>query len=117
MSKSIGKLTDAQKKKIFDDGNNYMNLEVMYPASANVINYDAPIIVFHGALKYRGGEAIGEVPGSGRILAGMIKQIGANIGKKFSIRGPNVLKMTKSQDYSKQRSVTFLQIRQIEKSI
>ena len=110
LSKSIGKLTDAQKKKIFDDGNNYMNLEVMYPASANVINYDAPIIVFHGALKYRGGEAIGEVPGSGRILAGMIKQIGANIGKKFSIRGPNVLKMTKSQDYSKQRAYFFAKL-------
>ena len=29
-----------------------MNLEVMYPSSANVIDYDVTQLIFHGALKY-----------------------------------------------------------------
>ena len=29
-----------------------MNLEVMWPKSANVIDYDVASLVFHGALKY-----------------------------------------------------------------
>ena len=40
LNKSIGSLSDKQKEKIFGNGKNWMNLEVMYPKSANVIDYD-----------------------------------------------------------------------------
>ena len=42
------------KEKIFDDGNNYMNLEVMYPKS-NVINYD-PNNCLSRTIKVQGGK-------------------------------------------------------------
>jgi len=46
LSKAIGSLSADQKKKIFNDGNNWVNMEIIYPASANVINYDAPYLQF-----------------------------------------------------------------------
>ena len=60
LEKAIKSLSDKQRTKIFNNGYNFMNLEVMYPASANVIDYDVTQLIFHGALKYndKGGPSI-----------------------------------------------------------
>ena len=81
-----------------------MNLEVMWPASANVIDYDVAELIFHGALIYDDkGNVKGEVKGSGRILAGMIKQVNQHIGKKYSISKPVFLTIPKNQDFGKKK--------------
>ncbi len=103
LDKAIGKLSDKQQKKIFDNGNNWMNMEIMYPESVNVIVYDAPYLQFHGALKYKDGRPVGTVRDSGRMLAGMIKQVNQQLQKTFKIIGPNPLKTIKSQDFGKRR--------------
>jgi len=62
-------------------------------------------LVFHGALIYDDkGNVKGEVKGSGRILAGMIKQRNQNIQKKYSIGKPVFLDVPKHQDFSKMKS-------------
>ena len=100
LEKAIGSLNPKQQKKIFDDGNNWVNMEIMYPASANVITYDAPYLQFHNVLKYKDGKAVGSVSDGARILAGMIAQTNQSVQKNFSIIGPKVLKMNPHQDYS-----------------
>jgi len=81
-----------------------MNLEVMWPKSANVIDYDVAELIFHGALIYDDKANVkGEVKGSGRILAGMIKQINQHIGKKYSISKPVFLTIPKHQDFGKKK--------------
>jgi hypothetical protein len=81
-----------------------MNLEVMYPSSANVIDYDVTELIFHGALKYDdNAKVIGEVPGSGRMLQGMIQQRNQNIQKKYSIGKPVFLDVPKHQDFGKMK--------------
>jgi predicted kinase len=108
MGKAIGSLSDKQKEKIFMNGKAFMNLEVMWPKSANVINYDKAEIVFHGALEYdKNGNAVGEVKGSARILAGMIKQVNQHIQKHFKIGKPNFLTVPKSQNFDSKKK-TFL---------
>ena len=103
LGKAIGGLSDKQKKMIFDDGNNWVNMEIMYPASANVIMYDAPYLQFHNVLQYKDGSAIGAVSGGARILAGMIAQINQNMQKSFSIIGPKVLTVKPHQDFGAKR--------------
>ena len=100
LTKAIKSLSDKQLKKIFDDGNNWVNMEIMYPASSNVINYDAPHLQFHNVLQYKDGKPIGAVSGGARMLAGMITQVNQNVQKNFSIIGPQFLKVKKHQDYS-----------------
>ena len=50
------------------------------------------------------GKVVGEVPGSGRILAGMIQQRNQNIQKKYSIGKPVFLDVPKHQDFGKMKS-------------
>jgi len=105
LEKAIKSLSDKQKEKIFNNGYNFMNLEVMWPKSENVVNYDKAELVFHGALVYDDkGTVKGEVKGSGRILAGMIQQRNQNIQKKYSIGKPVFLDVPKHQDFSKMKS-------------
>jgi hypothetical protein len=104
LEKAIGKLSDKQRNKIFKNGKAWMNLEVMWPKSANVINYDKAEIIFHGALEYDdSGTAVGEVKGSARMLAGMIKQVNQNIQKHYKIGKPNFLTVPKHQDFDKKK--------------
>ena len=100
LSNSIKSLSAAQLKKIFDDGNNWINMEIIYPASSNVINYDAPHLQFHNVLKYKDGMPIGSVAGGASILAGMIAQVNQSVQKSFTIIGPQFLKINPHQDYS-----------------
>jgi hypothetical protein len=104
LGKAIGKLSDKQRNKIFMNGKAFMNLEVMWPKSANVINYDKAEIVFHGALEYNdSGSVVGEVKGSGRMLQGMIKQVNQHIQKHYKIGKPNFLTIPKHQDFGKKK--------------
>ena len=114
LSKAIGKLSDKQHKKIFNDGNNWVNMEIMYPASANVISYDAPFLQFHNVLMYKDGKAIGSVSDGARMLAGMIKQVNSNMQKNFSIIGPKVLKVKPHQDFSERQDYFLNKLQKLQ---
>ena len=116
LGKSIGRLNDKQKEKIFGNGKNWMNLEVIYPASANVINYDKAEIIFHGALEYdKSGKSIGELSGSGRMLAGMIKQVNQHVQKHYKIGKPQFLTVSKVQDFGKKKVKFINRLNKLQK--
>ena len=105
LENAIGKLSEPQKKKVFGNGTKWMNLEVIYPQTANVIDYDVAEIVFHGTTEYDvSGRAKGYSKEGARMLEGMIRQINQNIQKTFKISRPNFLKMSKVQNYGAKKS-------------
>jgi hypothetical protein len=102
LSKAIAALSEPQRKKIFKDGACFMNLEVIYPTSVNVIPYNQPLLVFHGTFEYDdAGTIIGENQQAASILGGMIKQVNAHVQSKYTIQGPPMTKLPKSEDLSK----------------
>jgi len=108
LEKAIGGLSNAQKTKIFGNGTKWMNLEVIYPQTANVIDYDIAEIIFHGTIEYdKTGRQKGYSKEAARMLQGMIQQINQNIQKTFKIGKPNFLNLNKVQDFGKKKS-TFL---------
>jgi hypothetical protein len=102
LSKAIAALSEPQRKKIFKDGSSFMNLEVIYPTSVNVIPYNQPLLVFHGTFDYdTDGNIIGEDQKAATILGGMIKQVNAHVQSKYTIQGPPINKLPKSEHLSK----------------
>ena len=105
LESAIKGLSKAQRDKIFQQGASFMNLEVIYPTSVNVIPYDQPLLVFHNTTEYNEkGEAIGANQPAARILAGMIKQINKDVQSNYTIQGPPVTELPKSQKLSNQQS-------------
>jgi cytidyltransferase-like protein len=104
LSKAIGALSDKQRTKIFGEGSKWMSLEVMWPASENVINYDLTELIFHGAMEYDdSGKVIGQAKDSARMLKGMIKQVNQHIQKHYKISKPNFVTVPKHQDFGKMK--------------
>jgi hypothetical protein len=105
LESAISSLSAKQRNKIFDNGANYMNLEIIYPATANVISYDTAVLQFHGATKFdSNGNPMGAVPNAAPILTGMIQQVNADVQKHFKIIKPTILTLNPHQDYSKRKS-------------
>jgi len=116
LSKSIGALSDAQKEKVFGNGKRWMNLEVMWPKSSNVIDYDKAQIVFHGTLEYDdSGNPMGQPKGSARMLAGMIKQVNQHIQKHYKIGKPQFLSVPKSQNFDTKKKTFLSRLNKLQK--
>jgi hypothetical protein len=116
LSDSIKGLSEKQRNKVFKEGACFMNLEVIYPTSVNVIPYGQALLVFHGTMEYDyDGVAIGENVDAARVLAGMIKQINKDVQDNYTIKGPPVMKLPKSQNLSQKRSQYNSQISKLQK--
>jgi len=116
LTKAIKSLSDKQKEKIFKNGACFMNIEVIYPTSVNVIPYGQPLLVFHGTMEYdMDGNAIGEDAQSGKILGGMIKQVEQNVQANYTLQGPPVISLPKSQNLSSKKGEFTSKINKLQK--
>lgn len=110
LESAISKLSDAQKNKVFKEGERFMNIEVMTPATQNVIPQNVDMLVFHGTQAYDsagkpvsvdsdGNDITSELKDSARMLSGMLKQINADVQSRYSLNAPIVVELPKSKTF------------------
>ena len=115
LNKSISSLTEKQKSRIFDNGRNWINLEIIYQPTRNVVPYNTDLLQFHGINKFdEEGNKTGTSSEEGRMLAGMIKQISQNKQNTFDIIGPQSIVLPKSQDFSKKKDKYLKKINSLQ---
>jgi len=116
LENAIKGLTEKQKGHIFDNGHKWMNLEIIYVPTQNVIPYGKDMIVFHGNLEYdKEGNPIGQDKESGTKLAGMIKQINQNTQNTFEIRGPVALSLPVSKEFKEDQQYFIKKLYALQK--
>jgi len=115
LSAAISGLSEAQRKKIFNEGQCFMNLEVIWPTSVNVIPYGQALLVFHNTTCYdEKGSAIGADGGAAGTLAGMIKQINADVQSKYTIQGPPITEIPKNEDLSSKQNKYISKLKKLQ---
>ena len=109
LKSALEKFSKKDQEALFDNGKNWANIEIIYPDTKNVIDYDGGAqIIFHGILKYDDKwSPRGEVRSGGAKLSTIINKINKGIQTKFAFKGPNVLKIAKAKDFSKKRQKYF----------
>tara|TARA_R110001592_G_scaffold222901_1_gene478223 strand:+ start:3284 stop:4564 length:1281 start_codon:yes stop_codon:yes gene_type:complete len=116
LEKAIGSLNDKNITNIFKDGYTFMNLEIIFPATSNVIDYDRTILLFHGTMDYnQNGEAIGEDPSAAKKLQKMIQDVNSHVQDTFAIEPPPVVKMMKVPDFDKAQTYFYKKINKLAK--
>jgi hypothetical protein len=101
---AINKLTPAQKQRFFGNGSKFINLEVLYPATANVVPYGATQLRLHHIKEYdEAGNVVGEDIEAAKQLQGAMRQVQAENQKTYEIRTTDPLTINKSADYEKQK--------------
>ena len=115
LSAAISSLSEAQRKKIFNEGKCFMNLEVIWPTSVNVIPYGQALLVFHNTTCYdEKGTAIGADGGAAGTLAGMIKQVNADVQSKYTIQGPPITEIPKNEDLSSKQNKYISKLKKLQ---
>ena len=100
--KSLGKKT---QKDVFGEGSKFMAVEIIWPATSNVIPYDSKLLVFHGITEYaNNGSAIGSDTSAASKLSKMIDKANKAVQKHYKIGAPTFLTVKKSNDYGKKKS-------------
>lgn len=101
LASSLTKLKPEDQEKYFNDGKNFMNMELIYSKNPNVINYDKDVIQFHGIKETDGeGNIIGDMGArSAKEIAKLLDGVNARAGKVFNIIPPQVLKLRKDVDF------------------
>ena len=116
LNKSISGLTEKQKLRIFDNGRNWINLEIIYQPTRNVIPYNTDLLQFHGINTFNeDGVKVGTSAKEGKELAGMIKQINQHKQSTFDIRGPQAVELPKSSDFSKKQASYIKKISDLQR--
>jgi hypothetical protein len=102
---AINRLSPKQKEKFFGNGSKFVNLEVLFPQTANVIPYGASQLRLHNITAYdQAGNVTGTDQESARQLSGAIRQIEAENQKTYDIRITDPLTIQKSADYKNQKT-------------
>ena len=100
LAKGLEGLSKKDQDSYFENGVNFMNMELIYSKNSNVINYDRDVIQFHGIKKTDGqGNIVGEDNKAAKDLAKIIKDANNHIGEVFEIIPPQALKVAKDADF------------------
>ena len=101
LERGIMSLSDKQKQLLFADGRRWVNVEVIWPATVNVIPYNHELLVLHNFREYdeNGNTVGGDFNEYGRMMAGMIEQINQHVQDKFTITSMPILKLPKVKNF------------------
>lgn len=105
LSAAINRLTREQKIKFFNNGEKFLNLEILYPTTQNIIPYGATQIRFHNIKTYdNAGNVTNEDIEGAQRLEGALRQVQAQKQKTYDIKASNPATIKKSKDYENQKN-------------
>ena len=116
LSKAISKIDAKKREDIFKNGRSFMHLELIYPPTTNVVNYDAYKLIFHSTTKYDdAGNPLGEDKAAAGLLTKLIKDVNADIQKTYQIDPPKAIQFTKNVNFEADRAQFFKELAKIQK--
>lgn len=104
LADNLLELPDELKQKIFNEGKNFVNIEIIYSQNPNVIHYDKDLIQFHDIKKTDGdGHVIDTVGEPAKELINALEEVEAILADTFTFTPPRVVKINKDIDFSQNK--------------
>ena len=92
LQKAIDALPDNEREELFGNGRKFMNVEVIFPDTKNVIPYDKPVLVFHGTIEYdKEGNEVGRNINDGKVLDDQLRLVSAQQQQTYGLSGPQAI--------------------------
>ena len=111
LANALIKLPAKIQQETFENGLNWMNMELIYSKNPNVIYYDRDVIQFHGIKKTDGnGNIIAEDSKPAAIIAKALESVKANVGKTFTIIPPQIIKLGKDINFDQNKAKFLKQV-------
>jgi len=99
---------------IFKNGRVFANMEIIYPATKNVISYDVAVLQFHNLVEYdEAGNVVQTDLTGGGALQSIIQDANAHLQKTFSFIPPQKIKIGRLSDFEDQQAAFFNEVDQL----
>lgn len=110
------KLPPKVQQDTFDNGKNFMNMELIYSRNPNVINYDTDVIQFHNITKTDGnGNVIGTDARPAKEIPAILSKVQADLGKTFKIIPPRIIQLQQDMDFSQNKQKFINKVIELQK--
>ena len=114
LAEAFAQINPEELNKIFKNGRVFANMEIIYPATKNVISYDVAVLQFHNLVEYDENANIVETDMTGgATLQRIIQDANAHLQKTFSFIPPQKIKLGRISDFEDQQAAFFNEIDQL----
>ena len=114
LAEAFSRIPQDQLNQIFKNGRVFANMEIIYPATRNVIAYEVAVLQFHNLVEYdeQGNVVETDLTGGGT-LQGIIQDANAHLQKTFSFIPPQKIKIGRISNFEDQQAAFFNEIDQL----
>jgi hypothetical protein len=115
LTEALNKVPADRLSQIFKNGRVFANMEIIYPATRNVIAYEKAHLQFHNLIEYdeKGNVVETDLTG-GALMQSVIEDANAHMQKTFSFIPPQQIKLGRVYDFEDQQDAFFNEIDQLE---
>jgi hypothetical protein len=114
LAEAFSRIPQDQLNQIFKNGQVFANMEIIYPATRNVIAYEVAVLQFHNLVEYdeQGNVVETDLTGGGT-LQGIIQDANAHLQKTFSFIPQQKIKIGRISNFEDQQAAFFNEIDQL----
>ena len=111
LTSALSKLSPKTLQSIFKNGRVFANMEIIYPATTNIIAYESALLQFHNLVEYdETGKVVQTDLAGGGTLQKIIQDANAHLQKTFSFIPPNKMQLGQIEDFEDKQDAFFAEI-------
>ena len=118
LERALLKISKDKLFEIFQNGKRFLNIEIIYPGTQNVVMYGPKAYIqFHGVDEFDLDSAskIDSYPEFAPMLQKMIADVNANIQKEFEIIPPKILTLNRLPDFEEKEQSFIKRVNDLQK--
>ena len=114
LTEAFSRIPQDKLNSIFKNGRVFANMEIIYPATKNVISYETAVLQFHNLVEYdEAGNIVETDATGGALMQRVIAEANAHMQKTFKIIPPQQVKLGKVIDFEDQQSAFINEVDQL----
>lgn len=114
LAAAFNKVNQKTLNQIFKNGRVFANMEIIYPATRNVISYEVAVLQFHNLVEYdETGNIVETDLSGGNTIQTIIRDANAHLQKTFSFIPPQQIKIGRISNFEDQQAAFFNEIDQL----
>ena len=114
LTEAFSRIPQDKLNSIFKNGRVFANMEIIYPATKNVISYETAVLQFHNLVEYdEAGNIVETDATGGALMQRVIAEANAHMQKTFKIIPPQQVKLGRVIDFEDQQNAFINEVDQL----
>ena len=111
LSSAFSKVGEDKLSSIFQNGKVFANMEIIYPATKNVIPYEVAVLQFHNLIEYdENGNVVETDLNGGNVVQRAVQDANAHMQNTFNLNPPQKIKVGAVENFQDYQDALFSEL-------